>query len=132
MHLLQTAGNFLHLFFLAGKDDDTLQVTSFEDMVDDLQFLWVVANVGALMDLFCGFGDGYLHLHRVVEQSDSQLTDLRWHCGREHDTLARLWQLLDNLHDVVYEAHVEHTVGLIKDKEGTTGEVEVTDFQMTE
>ena len=127
MHLVA-----VDVLFLAGEDDDTLQVAFFEDVVDDLQFLGIIADVGTLADLLCRFGDSNLHLHRVVEQGDSQFTDLRRHRGREHNTLTRLRQLLHNLHDVVDESHIEHPVCLVEHEETATGEIEVSYFQMTE
>ena len=92
-------------------------------MVDDLQFLRIVADVGTLADLLCGAGDGNLDLHRIMEQGDGQFADLRRHRGREHHTLAILRKFIDDLHDIVDEAHVEHAVSLVEHEEGTAGEV---------
>ena len=132
VHLLQRTGNLFHLLLLAREDDDALQVALLEDVVDNLQFLRVVADIGTLADFLCRLGDGNLHLYRLVKHGDCQLSDLRRHRGREHDALARTGQLLDYLHDIVDEAHVEHAVGLVEDEETAAREVEVADFQMTE
>ena len=55
VHLFQTARNFLYLFLLTREDDDTLQVALFEDVVDDLQFLRIIADIGALVNLLGRF-----------------------------------------------------------------------------
>ena len=39
-------------------------------------------------------------------------------------------QVLDNLHDVVVKTHVEHTVGLVEDKEGDLAEVDIAHLQV--
>ena len=101
-------------------------------MVDDLKFLRVVADIGSLPDLLSRLRDGYLYFYGVVEQCDGQLADLRRHGGREHDALTVLGELLHDLHDVFDEAHIEHTVRLVKYEEGTTGQVQIAHLQMTE
>ena len=50
MHLFQASGNLLYLLFLSREDDDTLQVTFLEDVIDDLQLLRIVADIGTLAD----------------------------------------------------------------------------------
>ena len=97
-----------------------------------LQLLRVVAHVGLLKDFVGWTAHLQLHLDRMVEQRDRQLTNLRGHGGREHHLLAVLGQQGVDLHDVVREAHVEHAVGLVEHEERGAREVEVAHLQMTE
>ena len=94
-----------------------MQVALFEDMIDDLEFLRIVAYVGTLLDFLCGLRYGDLDLHRIVEQCDGQFSDLGRHGGREHDALTTLRQFLDDFHDILDETHVEHTVGFVEHEE---------------
>ena len=120
MHLFQIAGDFLYLLFLTREDNDTLEVTCLENVVDDLQFLRIIADVGRLTDLLCWFRYSYFDLHRIVEQGHCQLANLRRHSSREHDTLTTVRQFLHNRHDILYETHVEHTISLVEYEERTT------------
>ena len=81
VHLLQTAGDIFYSLLLTREDDDALQVARLEDVVDDLELLRVVAHVGTLLNLFGWARNGYLDLYRIVEQGNSQLTDLGRHGG---------------------------------------------------
>ena len=119
VHRLELTCNFLYAFLLAREDDDTLQVALLEDILDDLEFLWLVAHVGHLVYLLGRLGYCYLYLYGIVEQLYGQFANLLRHGGREHDALTTLRQLLHNLHDIVDETHVEHTVGLVEYKERT-------------
>ena len=101
-------------------------------MLDNLQFLGLIADVRTLTDLLGRLADSDLHFHRVVQQSDGQLPDLRRHSSREHHTLAGGRQLTYNLQDVLNESHIQHTVGLVKHKEAAAAQIQVAHLQMTE
>ena len=81
LHLLQAAGYLLHAVLLAGEDNDTLQVALLEDVIDNVQLLRIVANVGALLYLLCRTTNGNLDFHRIVKQVHSQLAYLSRHRG---------------------------------------------------
>ena len=66
MHGLQTAVDLFHTFFLSREDNHTFQVTLFEDVVDDLQFLWVIADICTLLDFLRRLRNGNLHFYRIV------------------------------------------------------------------
>ena len=102
---------------MAGEDDDTLELLFFKEVAQNAQLLIVVAHVGHLANLLCGFRYGYLHLNRIVEQLYGKLANLLRHGSREHYALTILGQLLYYLHDVVNKSHVEHTVCLVEYKE---------------
>ena len=131
IHLSQAARDVLDLVFLSREDDDTLQVTLLENMMNDLQLLRVVADIGTLVYLLSRFGYSNLDFYRIVEQSDSQFTNLGGHRRREHDALTRVGQFLDNLHDIVDKAHVKHTVSLIEYKERTARQIKVAHLLVT-
>ena len=132
MHRLQRTGNLLDALFLTREDNDALKVALLEDVVDNLEFLRVVAHIGALTNLLGWFRHGNLYLYGIVEQIDGQLADFRRHRSREHDTLTMGRQLLDDTHDILDKAHIEHTVGLIEYEERTAREVEIAHLQMAE
>ena len=132
VHGLELAGYLFDALLLAREDDDTLQVSTLEYVLDDLQFLRLVANVGHLVNFLSRAGYGYLYIYRIVQQLDGQFANLLRHGGREHDALAVLGQLLDYLHDVVDETHVEHAVGLVEHKEAAAREVEVAHLEVAE
>ena len=62
-------------------------------------------------------GYGQFHFYRIVQNGACQVLNLPGHRGRKHDGLPFFGQILDNLHDVVAEPHVQHTVRLIQYKE---------------
>ena len=67
LHSLQLTRDFLHTVFLAAEDDDALQVTILEQMLDDAQLLRVVTDVGRLLYLLCRLRYGQLDFNGVVE-----------------------------------------------------------------
>ena len=115
----------LHLVDLAGKDDDAAEVALLEHLLNDLQFLRLMADVGRLLDFLGRLADGNLHFDGILEQCLGQLLYLVGHRSREHDRLAGLGQVAGYLQDVVGEAHVEHTVGLVEYKEADAAHVDV-------
>ena len=130
VHLLERPGHLLHLEFRRGEDDDALQLLGFEERTDDAQLLRFMADVGSLHNLVSRTRHGQLHLHGIGQDMVSQLLNLVGHGSREHDGLAALRQQFGNLHDVVVEAHIEHTVGLIENEERHTRQVHVAHLQV--
>ena len=115
----------LHFHLTSAEDDDTFQVTSLEDVLDDVQLLCLVANVCFLLDFLCRFADCQLDFHRILEQCLCQFLNLVRHRGREHDGLASLREFLGDSHDVLRETHVEHTVSLVEYEETYLAEIHV-------
>ena len=129
---LQGTGDVLYLQLRRGEDEDTPRRILGEDMLDDAELLRLVADVGTLMDAVGGAADGNLHLHRVAEDGGGELLNLGRHGGREEHRLALGRELSHDLHDIVDEAHVEHTVSLVEHKEGDTAEVDVAKGDMAD
>ena len=113
-----------------GEDDDALFVEVVEEVLQHGQFLRLVADDGRLVDVLAGFRYRQLDLGGVGEDGLCQFLDFRWHGGREQQRLPLCGQVLDNLHDVVVKTHVEHTVGLVEDKEGDLAEVDIAHLQV--
>ena len=90
-HALELAGNVLHAVFLSAEDDNALQVALLEDVLDDFELLWLIANICRLVDFLGRAAHLELHLNRLMEQRDSQLTDLGGHGGREHHLQTVFW-----------------------------------------
>ena len=81
VHVLQLSRYVFHLVFLAGEDNYALQLASLEQVADNAQLLWLIADVGRLLDFFSGFGNGNLYLCGMIEQGACQLLNLVWHGG---------------------------------------------------
>ena len=64
-----------------------------------------------------GLDTASFHFHRVVKNGLGQLLDFGRHGGGEHNGLPFLGKILDNLHDVVRESHIEHAVCFVEDEE---------------
>lgn len=87
-----------------------------EHLADDAQLLVLVADIGRLVDRLVGFRNGDVHLGGIAQDRPGHLTYLRGQRRREHDRLPILGHIGDDLHDVLAETHVEHTVGLVEDQ----------------
>ena len=96
------------------------------------RLLRLVAYVSALLYLVGRTAHGNLHLGRVAKDGLGHHLDFRRHRGREHQRLAFGWQMLDNLHDIIVEAHIEHAVGLVEDKERHLRKVHHPGLQMSQ
>ena len=79
VHLLQTPRDVLYLFLLAGEDNDALQVAGLEDVIDDFQFLRLIADISRLTDLFGGLRYSNLHFYGIMQHGYGQFADLRRH-----------------------------------------------------
>ena len=122
---LQGSGQLLHLHLAAAEDDDALQVSGLEDVLDDAHLLGLVAHVGTLLYLLRGLAHGQFDDFRVLEQSLGQVLYLVGHGGGKHDSLAGGGYLLGYGHDVLGEAHVEHAVGLVEHEEAHLAKIHV-------
>ena len=80
-HPQQSLVDLLHLHFAAREDNDTLQVTGLENLLDNLQFLCLIANVGALLDFLSGLADSQLDLYGVLQQVLGHLLNVFRHGG---------------------------------------------------
>ena len=121
----QLAVELLDLELGGGEHDDAPAGLGLEEMAQDGRLLTLVAHDGRLVDAVGRTADGNLHLGGMVEYLLGHLLDFRRHGGREHERLARGGRGCDNLHDVVVEAHVEHTVGLVEDEHLHLAEVDI-------
>ena len=92
----------------------------------------LVADVGRLHDRFRRTRYCDLDLLRIFQNVVRQRADLGRHGGREHHNLTLLGQVFIDLHNVVMEAHVEHTVGLVKDEEGGAREIHTAHVQVAD
>lgn len=85
-------------------------------------------------DVVDGLGDGRgrgghgrdLDELGLAEQGVGELSDLARHRGREEEGLAGLGDFLRDASDVVDEAHVEHTVGLVEYEHLNRAQIDVT------
>ena len=120
----------LYLHLASAEDDDSLQVASFEDVLDDVHLLCLVAYVSFLLYLLGRFAYCEFDLYRILEQSLCQFFYFLGHCGREHNGLASFWQFGCDGLDILRESHVEHAVCLIKNKEAYLAEVYIAQADM--
>ena len=90
------------------------------------------AYVGRLGNLLGGARHGYLYLYGIVEHGLGESLYLGGHRGREHHGAALAGQVVDNLHYVVVEAHVEHAVGLVENEEFDLAEIDISHLEMCE
>ncbi len=107
-------------------------MTLTEQMLQYLRLLRLIAHESRLAYLVGRPRHSDLHLHRIVEYRRRQLLYLRRHRRREHQRLTLLGKLPYDLHYIVVETHVEHTVGLVEDKERHLRQIHITHAQMSE
>ena len=108
------SGQFLHLLLFRTENNDRFELTAFKKLFDQGRFLLLVYDKSLLYDLFWWFGKGNIDLCRLLKDSLSEGPDTRWHSSREKQGLASCGKFVDDTHDIIIEAHVEHTVCLIK------------------
>ena len=131
-HALQCLAHLFHLLFGSTEDDHALQVTLFEDILDDAQFLSLMTNIGSLFNFLGWFAHRQFHLNGIFKQCPCQLVNLVRHSCREHNGLACFRQALGNGHDIFRKAHVQHAVGLIQYKEAHFAQVYVAQTHVTD
>ena len=117
LYLLELTVYLLNLLLFAREDDDAVERLIGKDMLEESQLLGLMTNIRALLYLFSRFANSQLYLYRILEQRLSQLLNLLWHGGRKHDSLACRRKILGNGKDILREAHVEHAVSLVENKE---------------
>ena len=118
--------------FLAGEDDDFLEVLALQRQLDESGFLRLKDMRAHLVDSLWRTGHSYLYFYRVMHDGFRHLTDLRRHGSREHDGLTVGRQALDDGHDVIIETHVEHAVRFVQDEVFDTGKINVIDIHLAE
>ena len=84
------------------------------------------------MNLVSRFGDSQLNFDGILEDFIRHLLDFGGHSGGKHQDLRRLWDMRINLHNIVIETHIEHSVGLVEDKERDFGEIDITHAEVSE
>ena len=111
----EVADQFVRAVFGAGEDQRARHIRGLEHIDEQVLLLGLAHEVDLLLDGLGG-GAAALHLHgdRVEEDGVGQLLDVLRHRGGEEQGLAPGGQELDDLADVVDEAHVEHGVGLVQ------------------
>ncbi len=111
----QLVGHFLRLLFCAAEDnavyagavvDHTLQC---EILVVSLDHIVYVSHVFRSLVAVAGH-----EFHRIFHEAAGDACNLFRHRGREHQHLAVVGHMGQNLVDVVEEAHVEHLVCLVE------------------
>ena len=123
----ELGSELLDVLLAAGEEDDALGRGGLEEVLEDGHLIDFVADEYALVNVFGGLADGYLYLNGVAHDAAGECGDLLGHRGREENGLALLGEALDDLEDVVGEAHIKHAVGLVEDEVGGAGEVEVAE-----
>ena len=77
-------------------------------------------------------GNGYLHFDRIMHNGFCHLPYLRRHRSGEHDGLAVFGQFPHDSHDIVVEAHIEHSVRLIENEIFDAGEIDIIDVHLAQ
>ena len=113
----QGATYLLYLGLLSAEDYHALQFILLEQPFDNRYLLGLVTQVSALLDFLSRFAYGEFYDYRVFQKSLCQVLYLLRHGGREHNYLAVLWQQLGYGQDIFRKAHIQHSVGFIKDEE---------------
>ena len=130
LQLLKCLVYLLYLHLTSREDDDSLQVTGLEDILNDLQFLGLIADISTLLNLLSRLAHSKFNLYGVLQKVLCELLNVFRHGSREHDGLTVLGKSGGNLHDILRESHVEHTVSLIEHKETHLGKVDITHGDM--
>ncbi len=109
-----------------GEDQDGLLVAPGEKPREQTPLVGLVHLVDALFDRVDGRGlRRHLDADRPIQDLLRQLRDLLRHRRREEQRLPLFGQAVDDLADVVDEAHVEHPVGLVEDEGLDVREVDI-------
>ena len=77
-------------------------------------------------------GDSDLDFDRVAHDSFRHAADIIRHGSREHDRLAVSRQTTNDRHDIVIEAHIQHTVRFIEDKILHPREIDIVYIHLAE
>ena len=114
---VQVFDEFVHHALGVAEDDAELEVVNVDEAGEDFDF---PAAVHLEVDLLDG-GDGHgrlLHADvlRGLGVALDEVADGPRHGGAEEDGLARGGRGLEDVLDVVAEAHVQHDVGLVEDE----------------
>ncbi len=117
--------------FSARKNEDAA-VWRFqaEQMLDQFVLSFVLYKENALGNAGCRFANGDANFQWVTEQTLRKLPYLIGHGSREKEGLAGAGYLIDNGHDVLHKAHVEHPIGLVEHEVAHGVEVDVPQLQV--
>ena len=111
----KVSDQFVGTVFGAGEDQCTGHTGCGQHIDEQVLFLRLAHEVHFLLDRFRRAASAlYLDGHRVEQDRVSQLLDVLRHGGRKEQGLSPWGQELDDLSDVVDEAHVEHGVRLVE------------------
>ena len=109
----------------AGEHQRGFDFGPLEDFHEEIAFFLLACEEDLLMDGFCsGAHASHFHAHGIGQDGGRELRDAVGHRRREEQRLPLFWQQLDDLLDVVDEAHVEHGVGFIEDQMAELVEVD--------
>jgi len=98
-----------------GKDKSGRDILFLQYMQEQGAFVLLFYKIDGLLDGLCGRRNGgNFYLLRIAEYGAREFLDLGRHGSREEQGLSLLGQTGDDLLDVMYEAHVQHTVSLIQ------------------
>ena len=114
---LEGDGDVTYFVLARGEEDDALGLFVGKELFYYVYLLWLVTYVGLLLDAVGGLGKRECDVYGVGEYVIGKATYLLWHCGREEHCLTLFGELLGDGHNVVVEAHIEHTVGFVEDEE---------------
>ena len=111
-------GELIDLGSGTAKDDGRRWCLDIENAPQRRRLVRTLHHVGGLTHERCfarlGIAETDLNLQGVAEVAFGDAVDARRQRGREHHGLASDWRGLENLLDVLGEAHVEHLVGLVE------------------
>jgi hypothetical protein len=87
-----------------------------QDLQETVELRILRSNFDNLLD-FCGYDGPSTNgdLQRFVEDLPGERVHLLWESGREQNSLTIGSDVIDDFHDLGFEAHVEHAVSLVKD-----------------
>ena len=115
-HTFEHVSQLFGLLFRRREDDCFGILGLGKHLAHDAQFLTLIADVSRLRNRFVRFRNSDCNLGGIVQNRACQLADLRRERSREHNRLTLLGQIRDDLHNVVAETHIEHTVGLVQNE----------------
>ena len=126
----QLHGELFDIMFLRAEDEGALQVARFEQPFHERYLLGFVDDEGVLFNTGRRFGDRDIDLYRLMEDLTGQVADLCRHRGRKQQVLPFGRHKGNDLHDIIIEAHVQHTVGLVEDEVLEPLELDIAHVEM--
>ena len=121
---------FLDLLLGGAEKNDTAGRMFLEHFLQNERFVSLRADIDALADVVGRLGNGNFYFDGVAHDGASQFRDARRHGGGEEHGLSFLRHLLDDGHDVLGEAHVQHAVCFVQHEVGGAAEVKVAELEV--